>query len=121
MRHRYQWMLGVALTLWPAGPQALPNQGGVYMTIGFGGQSCEDWTNARKGEETVAATSRGSWVLGYITAVNLFGPWSSDVTKSTDTKGIWTWIDNYCAEHPFDSIAVATESLVSELGRSAVR
>jgi hypothetical protein len=119
MRHGYQWLLSVALTLWPANTQALPNDRDVYITIGLGTASCEYWTNARKKEEALGTTPRGSWVLGYITAVNLFGPWSSDITQSTDTKGIWAWIDNYCAEHPFDSIAVAAESLVSKLGRSA--
>jgi hypothetical protein len=121
MTHGYQWLLGVALALWPPSAHALPNDRDVYITIGLGAASCEYWTNARRQEETLGTTPRGSWVLGYITAVNLFGPWSFDVTQSIDTKGIWAWIDNYCAEHPFDSIAVAAQSLVSELGRSTAR
>jgi len=118
MRHSYQWLISVVLTLWPATAHALPDARDSYTVVGFGAASCEYWTNEIQGTEDLEDTARGSWVLGYITAVNLFAPWSSDVTQGRDTKHIWAWIDVYCAEHPFDTIAVAVEALVSESGKA---
>jgi hypothetical protein len=119
MKHRYQWLLSINLMLWPASVHALPDERDVYSVIGLGSAPCEYWTKAGKEGEDLGATLRGSWVIGFITAVNLFGPWSSNVTKSVDAKGLWAWIDNYCGQHPFDSIADAAEVLVSEFGGSA--
>ena len=118
MRHSYRLLLSAMLTLWPTIAHALPDQRDTYTVVGLGAASCEYWTNETQGTEDLEDTARGSWVLGYITAVNLFASGSSDVTRGRETKHIWAWIDVYCAEHPFDTIAVAAEALVSESGQA---
>ena len=74
MRHRYQWLLSINLMLWPASVHALPDERDVYSVIGLGSAPCEYWTKAGKEGEDLGATLRGSWVIGFITAVNL-GSW----------------------------------------------
>ena len=96
--------INAILTLWLASVQPLASIGLTKPRV----------------QEDLEDTARGSWVLGYITAVNLFASGSSDVTQGREMKHIWAWIDVYCAEHPFDTIAVAAEALVSEFGQSSL-
>jgi hypothetical protein len=37
------------------------------------------------------------------------------VAQGVDTKGLFGWIDDFCANHPLDSVADAAFALVSEL------
>jgi hypothetical protein len=60
-----------------------------------------------------------SWVLGFITGYNLYGPGSNNVSKGTDLEGLNAWLDNYCAGHPLDPFGVAAQALIFELGKKA--
>ena len=71
----------------------------------------------RKGPRSAPiAVGLTGWVLGYISAVNEYGPWSADVTQGIDTDGVFGWIDNYCAQHPLHNVDDAAEALMGELG-----
>jgi hypothetical protein len=37
--------------------------------------------------------------------------------EGVDAKGLFGWIDNYCAGHPLDTVADAAFALISELQR----
>lgn len=59
------------------------------------------------------ATVLQSWVLGYITSVNAnLLTSSSDVTGGASPDKLFSWIDNYCAAHPLDSLARAASALL---------
>jgi hypothetical protein len=48
----------------------------------------------------------------------MMGP-DMDLLKETDANAIWTWMDNYCREHPLDPLYIAADTLGSELVRRA--
>ena len=77
------------------------------------------WTKDRADKSTDRNFINGAWVQGYLTAVNVFGDGPSHLAKGTDADGIMTWIDNYCAQHPGDSLTVAAKALVNELTEKA--
>ena len=114
MKSRYWCLLAVTLTVWPGVAAAAPDRDGNYRSLGPGNASCGEWTKERK-SNIHSAQARQSWVLGYLTAINLYGPWSYDVTKGTDREGLMAWIDNYCASHPLESVAKTMEQLILEL------
>jgi hypothetical protein len=60
-------------------------------------------------------------VQGYITAYNEWAFQGPDVTGGTDADGVFAWMDNYCALHPLDSVAVAIRRLITTLDRSRRR
>ena len=97
MKRICELLVVLAVMCWPAMSQAQPDQNGIYMVVGVGHHSCGEWTGGRK---TAIEIVDMAWVQGFITAVNLAGPWSSDLTKGTDPDGILAWIDKYCAKDP---------------------
>jgi hypothetical protein len=48
--------------------------------------------------------------------INLKQP---DILKGTDAVGIETWIDNYCASNPLNTLMTATTVLVTVLRKNA--
>ena len=105
-----------ATLLWSSEAYPLTQQG-HYKVLRFANSGCEAWTSARKGPRGApVAVGLTGWVLGYISAVNEYGPWSADVTQGTDTDSVFAWIDNYCAQHPLNNVDDATEVLLGELG-----
>jgi hypothetical protein len=62
-----------------------------------------------------------SWLLGYITSINAHElTITKDIAEGTNPDGMFLWVDNYCTEHPLDSLARAAASLTGVL-RSANR
>jgi hypothetical protein len=57
------------------------------------------------------------WVIGYISAFNVYRSPTGNLTAGTDTNGIYAWIDNYCAARPLDTIVKATDALIDELSQ----
>lgn len=57
-----------------------------------------------------------SWVLGYVTSVNAnVLTVNQDVAGGSSSDALFSWIDDYCAAHPLDSLARAAGSLVDSL------
>ena len=112
-----QLCLGLLATLivLPFACQARPNQEGAYEVLGVGTIACEVWTKDRADKGSDRNFINGAWLQGYLTAVNVFGDGPSHLAKGTDAEAIMTWIDNYCAQHPGDSLTVAAKALVNEL------
>jgi len=80
--------------------------------FGVGGDSCGAWINARAKSD---AARHGSWVLGYISALNV---WGKDALKNLDAAGIYHWLDTYCQENPLGTVATAAGKLVREIRSS---
>jgi hypothetical protein len=55
------------------------------------------------------------WVLGYLSAANVFGDQNGDLLSDLDGHAVWSWIDNYCRNHPLARLTEATDTLYREL------
>lgn len=96
----------------PAAPAQAANQ---YAILGAGGRPCGSWLEARS-QASPESTILQSWVLGYVTSVNAnLLTASQDVADGKTPDGLFSWIDDYCAAHPLDSVARATAGLYEAL------
>lgn len=95
---------------------------GEYVILGAGSRPCGSWLQVRSQALPDSAVVQ-SWVLGYVTSVNAnFLTSSSDVTQGANPDALFSWIDNYCATHPLDSLARATSALLdSFLAKNKVK
>ncbi len=114
---------------------------GTYAIYGVGKNSCGMWLEGRDkfaGKSAVPVSETGAlavtdagalavtrmreqWVIGYVSAFNLWGPWPEgwpevrDIGKGTDEAGMLVWIDNWCRDNPLEQVASATEVLIGHL------
>jgi hypothetical protein len=61
--------------------------------------------------------------MGYITAYNRYAlAIDGDVAAGSDARGIFGWLDRYCASNPLDDVSGAASLLIRELrARSGAR
>jgi hypothetical protein len=102
----------LAVMLWSDPTHALPHADGGYMILGAGSFSCGEWKEARaaQGANNLRDTS---WLLGFLTAFNIYGPGSNNITAGTDTAGRQAWVDSFCAQHPLAQLTNAAQALVN--------
>ena len=77
-----------------------------------GNDSCASWSEYRKGNR---APQLEGWVLGFVTAYNMFGSGNRLAGADTNAKGLLAWVDQYCATNPLDTVMTASSKLVIEL------
>ena len=86
---------------------------------GAGTEPCADWTEARGGTSEEAnrdSQRRIEWVLGFLTAVNMFTERSGSLHGGIDDReGALSWIDNHCLTNPKDPLFAAVADLVFDL------
>jgi hypothetical protein len=99
------------------------------MIYGRGFHSCGAWTKNQVQRPAVGTSStinsqsdvemaaEMEWVDGFISAFNIYRSTTGNVVTGTDMNGVYAWIDNYCAAHPLDKIAGATDALLKELSQ----
>ena len=114
---------GLALAPAPSAP-APAHRDTSYDVRGDGGVTCATWatyrTNAAANNvNAVPALVAESWVLGYLTAYNYFGPGDGHVGSGVDNRAVLAWVDTYCAQHPLDSLATAAHHLIDGLHSGA--
>ncbi len=86
-----------------------------YVIFGVGGRPCGNWLQLRSQALPDSAVLQ-SWVLGYVTSVNAnVLTVNPDVAGGSSSDALFSWIDDYCAAHPLDSLARAAGSLVDSL------
>jgi hypothetical protein len=85
---------------------------GNYVTLGFGGESCQTFLQARSNGLDLPYRH---WVTGYLTAVNKLTKDTVDMRGTTDIDGMLLVLEQYCIQHPSHSFSRAVESLVTEL------
>ena len=98
-------------------------QGVSIRVLGAGTQSCGDWTSTQGSSEFVNQMTHLAmiqWMNGYLTAMQQAMPHIVAQIRSTDMSGMTGWIDQWCAAHPLDNVAGATQALVGELSARAV-
>jgi hypothetical protein len=104
------WLAILFLALSVAAPaRAASNQ---YVILGAGSRPCGSWLQLRSQALPESAILQ-SWVLGYVTSVNAnLLSVNQDVTAGATPDALFSWIDNYCAAHPLDSLARAASALL---------
>jgi hypothetical protein len=85
--------------------------------LGAGSQPCSAWTNRTK--STVIKGAFESWVVGFISALNISG--DRELVGGGDFTSIVAWMDRRCKSTPSAQIGVATLDLAVELAGSAAR
>ena len=90
----------------------------IYVIFGAGSRPCGSWLQLRSQAQPDSAMLQ-SWVLGYITSVNAHElTITKDISDGTNPEALFSWIDDYCAAHPLDSVARAAASLSGVLRSS---
>ncbi|HUJ03106.1 MAG TPA: hypothetical protein VLW75_05680 [Rhizomicrobium sp.] len=103
--------VGAALLLAPASASAERMGITVY---GPGTTKCHLW----KSDQEVGggpAYMEKIWVLGFLTAYNNYMVHDRPGLSTEDTPVFFKWIDDYCAENPDETLAVATAKLIEHL------
>jgi hypothetical protein len=82
---------------------------GINMR-GAGNLTCQQWSEQRASSEYFSAAN---WALGFLSGV----AWDSgkDLLQDADSDRLLRAIDNYCSEHPSDSLSDATVALAYHL------
>jgi hypothetical protein len=88
---------------------------GPEIFYGFPDQdSCGYWIQERRKGANGSQLWEG-WILGFITGLNVFGTNNGNVAPDVKAEGLQAWVDQYCADHPLDSISVAAVKLAEAL------
>ena len=93
---------------------------GIYIVAGAGLDSCGTIVKEDSGDSYLKHLNR-QWLLGYITAINLFVYDGKDVSGNTDVQGLYAWAIKYCRENPLDDWANAANALYWHLLERAKR
>lgn len=93
-----------------------PAVGNASTVYGTGNNSCGGWSKERAAR---SMTSRyyQMWVLGFISGAGATLEIFNRSAKITDSDAAHAYIDKYCAEHPLETIHVASQMLMVELLR----
>ena len=83
-----------------------------FMTLGQGTRSCGTWTEERTGNRS---SLREAWVFGFVSGHNAYSSANRNLGETLDDSALLGWIDNYCKDHPLDTIATAAQELVSAI------
>jgi hypothetical protein len=85
------------------------------IVLGPGSASCVTWNGDRRRNESHSQLNQ-SWVLGFVTAYNLYRPASQDGSpRPMDSRAMMVWIDNYCDANPLKDIFDAAQALVEDM------
>jgi hypothetical protein len=97
-----------------APPLAQAKDWSKVNTYGPGGYSCGRWLEERKATpETLQMAAMTSWMLGFITATEIYSP---DDLKTGDVYAFQAEMDNICRALPLEPFATGVTRLVQELG-----
>ena len=100
-------------------PAFAVDEEGRYTIYGQGTRSCGDYVDAVHEVERKGHGARmqwfGSYLTGYLSAVNYYAYGVSDVMDDKDVKGLERWLYNHCRDTPLDSYSDAIQKLVRTL------
>jgi hypothetical protein len=85
------------------------------MVLGPGSASCVTWNGDRQRNESHSQLNQ-AWVLGFVTAYNLYKPASQNSSpRPMDSRAMMVWVDNYCDANPLKDIFDAAQALIEDL------
>ena len=83
--------------------------------MGYGNNSCGKWLAERKKYDQRAAGEIVVWITAYLSGLNVGLPQnethSGQIGDRLDNDGVIEWMDNYCDQHPLETIQVASNKL----------
>jgi hypothetical protein len=83
--------------------------------LGEGTSSCGQRTQATVENDSVVHLQQSAWVLGYLRGVFDGLAVKPDPMAGLDSAAIREWLNNYCREHPLDTIYDAASVLGKDL------
>ena len=86
---------------------------GTYQVYGAGVESCGTYVNEAHG--SLAKRLDNQWVLGYVSAVDMWQASRNQHMAHTDVDAVKVWLNNYCQTHPLDQLNWAANALVVDL------
>ncbi len=81
--------------------------------LGSGAASCGTWNADRQRNQPLSQQSQ-AWVLGFVTAYNVYQRSAGNMSIPTDTRRLMVWVDNYCDANPLKDIVDAAKTLIDE-------
>jgi len=85
-----------------------------FTILGYGTKSCGSYIKEYE-EKSWPAIANGSWVEGYLTAINVKLKHGKNITRGTDPEARDLWLSNYCQKNPLHHLQKATDALFREL------
>lgn len=80
------------------------------IMLGYGARYCSEWVAARQAQSALPYLS---WVQGFISALNVANP--PNIADGIEPNALFSRIDVYCRQKPFDHVSTATLELTNEL------
>ena len=81
----------------------------------IGDSDCGKWLQLNKDQNNYSSQS---WLLGFLTALNMTSPKHDLLSKIKSPSQIVFWMDNYCKVNPLSSISIGAMQLHNELNDS---
>jgi len=108
------WIAAASLAACLAATGASADERMGITIYGPGTTECHLWTGDQ-GVGGGAAYMEKIWVLGFLSAYNNYMVHDKPGVSTEDTPFFFKWISDYCANHPAETLAVATAKLVEHL------
>lgn len=87
--------------------------------LGQGNVLCRAWSDNRR-SDAPGFESRTAWMLGFLTAYSQYGTTPAvDVSRGKSTEQLAEWIDQYCGEHPNDTLHKASAAMIDAFRKEA--
>ncbi|MGI9229389.1 MAG: hypothetical protein ACR2P9_05970 [Gammaproteobacteria bacterium] len=83
---------------------------GNYAIWGKGGKSCYSYNKSR---ETAEDQAYKDYIMGYITAYNLFTDKTYSITAGMNMHEILGWFDDYCGDKPIHGFEQALTGFIA--------
>lgn len=101
---------------------------GRYQSMGQGSQSCGHFIASLQNDEQYQAKLAPlahmvykAWLVGYLTAINIYVNDTYSISGSTDLDGAFQWTIRYCNEHPEETYGDAAQQLTKILSPNRIR
>ncbi|SRR5258706_13742574 len=125
-RRRYWSVLSCAVLVLSGTRFATAGENSTFTVYGAGASSCGNWLSGRKniaaGEAPAPlAWEQMGWVLGYATAFSQHVPRSPDAAILPNGSILALMLDDYCAQHSADLLALATSTIMENATQAAVQ
>ncbi len=84
----------------------------VFADRSIGNRDCGQWIKEDK--EYQKALSQ-TWLLGYMTGLNLADTQGRDSLRKVSAQQIFLWMDNFCKARPLENVSDGGHDLMAEL------
>jgi hypothetical protein len=111
--------LQIALILATFTCSSLAQQESGVWVMGAGNDSCGKYLEVRKGNSMSETNLYVSWVLGYLSAYNMYT--NQKDARVPDAESMVAFLDLYCRNNPLNNVLKGAWGLIGELGGNHLR